>query len=148
MADAPIFPTGLQPILEADIDQHFVAPFGSSRSRKQLGVGLRNYIDQLRTLNIPVELWIDGSFATHKQDPKDVDLVVLVSKVHLDSLDASKKSKLNSLVGNTAHTKKVFGCDAYFVVAESAASQAYWLNLFGRDREDNPKGIAKLELVP
>jgi hypothetical protein len=104
------------------------------------------------------EQYLDGSFVSNKNDPGDVDLVMLVDATVVDALPNDQKLKLKELVSGPA-TKAKYMCDAYFcpvypaghpMSEASRAQRKYWLGEFGYDRNDIPKGIVhvKLPLAP
>lgn len=64
------------------IENLFVRQFPDSLTRIPILTALRTYLDELRlALNIPFDIWIDGSFVTTKPNPNDVDFVIFVDAV-------------------------------------------------------------------
>jgi len=98
---------------------------------------------------IPAEVWINGSFLTHKIDPADVDLAVRLNYGALPSPTATQQALLHRIV------RKQFGsCDSY-VFFEYPINHpqypigdmmhAYWQTQFGFSRAKTMKGIAVVE---
>ncbi len=60
----------------SDLESVFVTPFESNERRKILLSRLAAFTERLKEVPIDMEVWIDGSFATAKENPGDIDLVV------------------------------------------------------------------------
>ena len=97
---------------------------------------------------------MDGSFVTSKNDPGDIDLVVLLDGPAVDSLPPAEQAKLRSLLAGPV-TRTQYMCDAYFcpvypeghpMHSASRQQRKYWLGEFGYDRSDVPKGIVHVKL--
>ena len=74
-----LVPAGAIPAALSDIKQHFVDEFPNSKTRVRLFSNLEKYVNQLQDEVFPwFEVWVDGSFVTKKEDPKDVDVVTLL----------------------------------------------------------------------
>ena len=67
----PLLPPGLHDFQEDQIDEHFVNGFSESVTRPALVANFRKYLEQLKNIGIPFEVWVDGSFSTKKIDPND-----------------------------------------------------------------------------
>ncbi len=88
------------------------------------------------------QVWIDGSFVSVKTSPNDVDIAVLI-----DYRSYETSEDLIYLA------KRIPRVDAYFVSvypAEHAlyyrtrSDQAYWFNLFTKDRQRRRKGFISI----
>lgn len=77
-------PEGVLPIGDHDATLAEVeAAFGiSNYGRRKLCESLARVVERLREAGI-VDIWVDGSFTTAKQSPRDVDLVY-VHPAHID----------------------------------------------------------------
>ena len=73
--DDGYLPEGLHLASEADITFRFGA---STRQRRRLTLHLRRWIELARQIGAK-KLLIDGSFVTKKEDPNDIDAVILLS---------------------------------------------------------------------
>ena len=147
MEHDPLLPPGLHALTEAELDNHFLSEFSESKTRPALLAGLRAFISALRRIGVPCELWIDGSFSTNKLDPNDVDLVVFADRRQLDQLDPAKQQFFSGLMDRMSARRK-FGCDVLFSVTEDVNRRSYWRGWYGFDRQERPKGIAKLVVTP
>jgi hypothetical protein len=45
-------------------------------------------------------------------------------------------------------SKSRFGCDVYFAPSDDSALRSYWRGWFGFDRDENPKGLARITVAP
>jgi hypothetical protein len=142
----PLFPPGIHDIVETEFDNRFVSGFPTSSTRKRLSKGLCEYIEALRPIGVGFELWIDGSFTTDKADPSDVDLILFASKSDLAGLSADCKTMLRGLL-DKASSKSKYGCDVYFAHSEDTPLRSYWRGWFGFDRDEKPKGLARITVT-
>lgn len=97
--------------------------------------------------------WIDGSFATDKEEPGDIDLVTFY---YIDGNDQSvfisNLAERGVDVLDKASVKERFHCDSYYVYMNDdperiISSTAYWLGVFCHDREKKWKGILQIPLI-
>lgn len=141
--------TGFNDIDKSDIHDRFVSPFPSSVRRPMLATKLREYIDRLQQLVAPhglnLEIWIDGSFVTEKQEPDDVDIVVSGRRCEIDTLPIMLQHPLQVLLDNN-FTKVNYNCDVYFCDSDNDQNRSYWRGWFLFDREEQPKGVARVHL--
>lgn len=148
MDHPPLFPPGLHPVAEEDLDNHFLNAFAGSSTRPTLLDGLRRFINALRRADVAFEVWLDGSFCTQKLDPSDVDLVVFADSATLNGLDSGRQAYLQGLLLDRVSARRQFGCDVLFAPADDANLRSYWRGWYGFDRSEQAKGIAKLEVTP
>lgn len=147
MSHKPILPPGLHDITEHELENHFLSAFSSSTTRARLIAGFKQYLAALKSVGVKLEIWIDGSFATDKENPSDIDLVVFGSHAEIDQLPDASKNQLGALL-DRVNIKHVTGCDVLFAVAEDQNRRSYWRGWYGFDRDENPKGIARIEVKP
>ena len=147
MSHKPLFPPGIHDISEADLENHFLSRFPSSSTRKNLISGFKKYLMSLRSIGVKFEVWIDGSFTTEKEDPSDIDLVVFGSEAEINHLPDPRKNQLRALFDRVS-IKNAIGCDVLFSVSENQNMRSYWRGWYGFDRDENPKGIARIEVGP
>jgi len=140
----PILEPGLHEFTEADIENHFLSDFADSKTRSSLIEGLKEFLGLLKGCGIAFEVWLDGSFTTKKEDPNDIDLVVFAEPSEIDNLDPMHQKLLQAIFGDRAGVRSRFGCDALFAPSSDAESRSYWRGWYGFDREERPKGIAKI----
>lgn len=137
---------GMHNMTFSDLESVFVTPFESNERRKILLSRLAAFTERLKEVPIDMEVWIDGSFATAKENPGDIDLVVVCAETDVNNLPPEKHQILEELFGNQKHTKLRYECDAYFIL-DNFHDKSYWRGLFGFDRNEQPKGIARLKMV-
>lgn len=145
---------GLHILDISEIEGHFVTSFPHSTTRKTILDGYQKHAKDLLAVIGECEQYLDGSFVTSKNDPGDIDFVVLADATIIDALPTDQKLKLKELVAGPV-TKAAYSCDAYFCPVypdghphHDAARQnrKYWLGEFGYDRQDIPKGIVHVTL--
>ena len=97
--------------------------------------------------------WIDGSFATQKPIPGDIDVV---SFIDYDQIAKNARAVYHF----TENAKRLYEVDAHFAPTVSRkhrfhqramTDEIYWKNIFGFSREDknsqrHPKGIIKIKI--
>jgi hypothetical protein len=98
-------------------------------------------------------VWVDGSFATEKLNPDDSDIAVQVGGEEYDAAPVAQKVPLLWAAGDAPWTE--YRCDCYLfplyreghpLYAHGQWRRAYWLNKFGHDRAEQPKGLAVVTL--
>lgn len=63
------------------IEAVFVKPFTKSKTRWRVFEAFFIYLTELKAvLNVPMEIWVNGSFTTQKRDPSDIDFVIFVDR--------------------------------------------------------------------
>jgi len=107
-------PPGAHEATVDEVKQGLVDAFPASRTRAPIyqdWLGLRNDIASI----LPIERqWLDGSFATRKLDPNDLDLATFVDPEAIEHLDTEREAQLNAL---TSGKSDAFGlCDSFLVV--------------------------------
>jgi len=143
MEETPLLSPGLHDFDLSEIGTFFLNDFPNSKTRKPLINGLVKFIEKLVDVGVPIELWIDGSFTTSKTNPNDIDLVVFSPSSILNSLPHNKQKQFQVLVDRET-VKFNFGCDVLFCPSESQKMRSYWRGWYGFDRNENPKGIARV----
>jgi hypothetical protein len=72
----PLLPLGLHPMSVAEIRGMCVGAFPLSNTRDEIMRGLETLVGALAGVQVPTEVWVDGSFLTQKVNPEDVDVVL------------------------------------------------------------------------
>lgn len=112
--------------------------------------GIEEVVNRIQAANIEAEIWVDGSFLTHKPNPNDSDVLVRISSSVLDQ-GTDKQRELIEWI--QSDLKPSYMCDSYVLpVYPSGHShevlndymRAYWLKQFGFSRGEELKGIAVL----
>lgn len=136
-----------------DFQHHFVNRI-SSQTRQSIFKKYVTYSNALkRTLKVTsLKQWIDGSFATNINNPRDIDLITFI--------DLSKKIEFEKELQNfekEAALKK-YDVDAYILTVIPQdhdnlflykSDKAYWMTLFSKTKRDNygrksPKGFLEI----
>jgi|SRR5690554_5639284 len=146
MESMPLLKPGIHDFEIEEIGNHFLLDFPASKTREPLIEGLKAFIAHLANVGVPVELWIDGSFTTKKTDPNDIDLVVFSPAEALNNLPADKQALFQALT-DRASIKNNFGCDVLFCPSENLDMRSYWRGWYGFDRNEQPKGIARVTVA-
>src|SRR6266545_4491026 len=81
-----LLPEGIHDCTLAEIETRFGGFQGSDR-RPQLWARFKEFFAAAMAIRLIEELLIDGSFATGKPDPNDIDFVVVVSAGHDFAVD-------------------------------------------------------------
>jgi len=140
----PLFTPGIKDIDITHLNRLFLDPFAEQIRRQNLINNFGIFLDMLRNIGISFEAWIDGSFATKKEEPNDIDIVFFYNQADLDSLSNDKKVEFENLKNHDL-VKHRYNCDVYFVI-DDIHDRGYWRGMFGFDRNENPKGIARIRI--
>ena len=145
----PLFPPGLSEIKSEDLGQLFVGPAFDTPLRRRMTVQLRMFIAELERLGVHGELWIDGSFATKKPEPGDIDLALSIPRVIVSSISDENLLRLRFLSDekNRAYVRSKWQADLYLFESSNVARRAYFLDLFSRNPDRaSQKGIPFIKL--
>lgn len=138
------------------IVEHFVTAFPTSNTRSNIIDGYKKHSAEVAALGVACTEILDGSFASNKADPGDIDMVGFMDLDAVDALDATAQMKLRVLFAGKA-TRNTHLCDAYFVPTvpeyhpdynQLRSQRKYWMGEFGYDREDRPKGMIRTQVAP
>ena len=72
----PLLGAGFHKLTAAELKAIALDKFSLSKSRATLWGNLSAKLDELKSLGLKCDVWVDGSFLTQKIDPDDVDLVI------------------------------------------------------------------------
>lgn len=144
----PLLNAGFQEIGFWQLDQQFLEPFGENDRRLHLINRFRLYLDELSKLGIPLEIWLDGSFTTHKPEPDDIDIVTWVNVNDVDQLHPNHRIKFKGLILDRDRVRSLYDVDVYLGVLTSLPEREKWQTTFGFDQtpDKKQKGIFKLTL--
>jgi hypothetical protein len=135
-----------------EIKDRFVSGFPHSKTRQAIWDGWMLHRQAIEKFGLNYATLVDGSFVTSKQDPKDVDLCLLIEGADINALEASDRSsfvEFGKLV-DTNHTLPLYKCDTYLLPLYSIANPrfpltprgfTYWARVFGTDRKNQPKNF-------
>lgn len=143
----PLLPAGLHDVKLEAIREECVEEFsdggqGNPDVRRHIMDRFEQYLSELAELNAELEVWVDGSFVTEKPKPNDVDVVIFADLDDLDNLSDEQQKKVRQLI--QGDTRQRYETDAFLAPVGNSARRKYWRDMFGTDRQGNPKGIYRL----
>jgi len=140
-----LFKPGFHDIRVGEISAVFDTPF-ESITRPDLTSGLLAFIEALLTFGVTCQVWIDGSYATAKTNPSDVDLLIVFDVADIQALSDTKHQELTALLDRVS-AKVRYHCDVYFIPDNDAEEAAYWQDKFGHGHDRSiSKGIPRISL--
>lgn len=140
-ASGPVFDgDGFIPPIHICTEAEVTRWFGFSDRRERLLDRIRKWISLARAVNVR-RLLLDGSFVTRKDDPGDVDAVVLLPDDFRDQVRAARPEAVE-LYGmfRTREPKELFA-------AEDEEDWWGWFAFFSRTRETSGRYKGLIEVV-
>jgi len=131
-------PEGVYVCSEAEVTFRFGS---SSRRRRRLVLRLRRWIELGRQVGAK-RLLVDGSFATEKEEPHDIDTVILLPQDFTQQLEREHEPALElEEMLLTRRPEEIFA-------AEDEADWEEWVDFFSRTREPDGrrKGLVEIRL--
>ena len=131
-------PAGVYLATEAEVTFRFGS---ATPRRRRLVLQLRRWVELARRVGAP-RLLIDGSFVTVKENPNDVDAVVLLPADFDRQIENGLESALElEVMLLTRHPEEIFA-------AEDETDWNEWVDFFSHTREanDRRKGLVEIEL--
>ena len=144
----PLFEPGFYDVPFMNTNEHLrhllVDRFANSKNRDVLFRYLHILLRKAESVRIFVEAWIDGSFVSNKEEPNDIDVVLLYrGGVHLSSLCPSAQTTFQELQ-NHKSWKEEYHCDLYLIEIQNDPLKNFYQKWFGSDRENRQKGIVRI----
>lgn len=148
----PLFTPGFHDIDDNQLKKICVDSFPQSTRRSMLYCNFIQLIDNLRILNKQfncfLEIWVDGSFTTEKQDPDDVDILVVMDFDAINAIPLMFVPQVENLLDRD-FIKLNYHIDLLPLFKGDPKSdytndRMYWRGCFGYDREETPKGLARV----
>lgn len=136
-----------------EIKERFVNNFQSSNSRSSIFDGYLEFsiriCDEMPSAMIQL---LNGSFTTDKENPGDIDFVIIFDGECLTPKEIDQWSHFM----NNKTIKDTYHCHSFPLVKYDSSKsdlykyylkkKEYWLDCWGSDRNDNPKGIIKVKM--
>ena len=148
LAYPALVPRGLEEIDLSSLETVFLGRVDTPL-RRRLTSQLSLFIGKLIKLGVHGDLWINGSFATIAPEPKDVDLVLMISKAVIRKLTPENFEELNYLSSEDGrdYVRQKWQVDFYVAEASNLGARRKFENLFSRNPDDNNlKGIPYVKL--
>ena len=148
-AHPSLLPPGLREIKLPDLGRLFLGPAYDTPLRRRMVAALRMFIGELKRLGVNGELWINGSFATKKPAPGDIDLALFIPRFVVSAMTKADYARLRFLSDkeNKAYVRSKWHVDLYVLESSDADRREYFLDLFSRNPDGtNRKGIPFLNL--
>ncbi|MFS4200353.1 DUF6932 family protein [Escherichia coli] len=150
----PLLTAGFHDMDSDGIKSLCVDTFPKSVRRSMLYCNFIQLIEQFKLVNQQClyfsEVWIDGSFTTEKPEPDDIDILVVVDYLALNSLPNTLMPLVSSLL-NRDFIKENYSIDVLLLPEnhpeiDYSERRSYWRGWFGFDRKENPKGLVRVML--
>lgn len=134
-------PVGIHETTLAEVEKGFVY----NLKRKQLFEGLKRLIKDLKEIGCKT-IFIDGSFTTDKQLPRDIDVCWDERGLDCEMID-SKFPVIFDIEPPRLLQKNTYKCDVFPAYWEDTASGLLFLELFQKDKySEGKKGILKINI--
>ncbi|MBJ7555419.1 DUF6932 family protein [Marinomonas spartinae] len=143
----PLYNGGFHVKTLGQIKSELVDAFPLSQTRLILFNKFSLFLDHLiNKLHVkPDTIWIDGSYTTVKENPADIDILVVFDKDSANAMSQNNQKDLKQLIANKGFSS-LYSCDVYWVSKGDQEMMSYWRGWYGFDRKDNAKGIIKLTM--
>ncbi|MDO7911373.1 hypothetical protein Q6A49_12600 [Pseudomonas sp. 22-AL-CL-001] len=140
----PLLPGGIHEYTLDSLRPLTVDSFPNSVRRKGLFGTLGIYLELLEATGFKGCAWIDGSFMCQKEEPDDIDLVLVFESKAIDDISEAARPALNGLF-DTLTVKSRFNLHVFQVPLEDSRGLEYWKKHFGTQRDEvTPKGLASI----
>src|SRR5437879_1217565 len=138
--NAGLLPPGVHDCTLEEVEERF-GRFQKSDQRIHLFARLREYLNEVRLTGFAVALLIDGSFVTAKDEPEDIDLVLVLKPDH-DFLKLLRPFEYNVISKHRVRRHYRFDMVA---VGEGSVDFDKAVRFFQqvRDRSDIRKGLLR-----
>jgi hypothetical protein len=133
----------IRTISRFQLDEVFLLPFSEAEPRKTLIDKFNFLLDELETANTPVEIWVNGSFSTLKNDPGDIDLFVILDR----KLLLEPKAKKLSVFLDHDFCRSRYSCDLYWGFRDDTELIERFRGVYTKAHIDlKPKGFFRIYL--
>jgi len=137
----------------------FVESFGADSTRHGLWTNFERYLSDFweQIGELPFQIWVNGSFARVRHNPKDIDIVIFLN---FEVAIRNEKTLREQFVSQVSEER--YGVDAYLLRVfpenhadyfKTVSDMAYWREWFGMTRRNRskkrfPKGFIQLTFQP
>lgn len=134
-----LLPLGLHEATVSEIR----AVLGFTERRKRMMDGLERFVQIWSESGFMEYSVIDGSFATAKPEPGDIDMLLVPKLEALSSRPAEFRDLAMSHSYDRDFTRREFDCEAF--IAAGQYNIDGWLDFFAADRRGRRRGLIRLE---
>jgi predicted nucleotidyltransferase len=138
----PIYQPGFYDFKLDEFDDIFVNSFEQNERRKYLADRLRVYLEKFSELEIKAEIWVDGSYSTHKPEPDDIDILIVFDPNEVNMISTDKHPVLQELFDRDL-CKIRYSIDVLLCPSSDEVGRSYWRGWFGFSRDEKAKGIPR-----
>jgi len=143
----PLLPPGFHALDDESLKQLCVDAFPNSERRGMLYCNYIQLMTNIRSINSQfkcfVEVWVDGSFTTEKPEPDDIDMLLVIDYDQLNLVPPMFQPQVERLL-DRPYIKHNYIIDLLLLRNGQDEDRMHWRGVFGHDREDTPKGIARI----
>ncbi|GAB3997204.1 hypothetical protein GCM10028807_41790 [Spirosoma daeguense] len=121
--------------------------FGVTLVRQSLLADYERFLDALRTFfPIPHKQWIDGSFISKQENPRDIDVVLFIPYTHFSTIADKLKQLKAEWVGRIdCYFVEIFPPD-HIKSDIGRADELTWYYFLRTDRRKRQKGLLELHI--
>ena len=119
---------------------------GFTYRRENLIDGLERYLRAWNRHRLLESAIIDGSFVTDKEEPGDIDLLLVPTTEALRSMTFAQVT--HQMCYDEDRIKEEFGCHAFPVLGSDSENYRDWYEFFSADRQGNVRGLLRVNLPP
>lgn len=150
----PLLPPGFHDVDDVQVHVLCVGAFPKSVRRSMLYCNYIQLMADLRSLSRQfqcfLEVWIDGSFTTEKPEPDDIDILLVIDYALLNAVPPMFHPQIEKIL-NRSYVKHNYHIDLLLLYKNNPNTsyeedRMHWRGVFCHDREDTPKGIARVSL--
>ncbi len=103
------------------------------------------WLAEFYKVGIDAEIWIDGSFATFKESPQDIDIAFFYNVTDLKKISLDQRIIFNMITSQDVKIR--YYCDLNIIGNSFLDERFRWRGTFGFSWDDSPKGIARIYYV-
>ena len=149
----PLLRPGLHSMSLKEIKRLCVQKFPRSTRRLWLMDGLETLATELHEKLITGEMWINGSFMTEKQEPDDIDIILVVDSKFIDTSTPEQRAVVQWF--DVQDLEPEYYCHTFVHVEYPQSHELYWecvweragwVAQFGYSRMGEKKGLALLRI--
>ncbi len=143
----PLYDCGFADLTKEEVYSKCVLEFKKHEKRKLLFERFSSFLQKLTKMNLKFQVWIDGSFATKKHEPGDVDALVIIDSEDWFNVKDKDRDFFYKILKNRIETKARYMSDIFITFDNEQREINFYLDLFGTWRDNvRKKGIIRLNL--